>query len=44
MIANFMQYGLSGRYGDVIACDFSLSPWRTELRQEFNMHHKNTFD
>ena len=33
MFANFKQYGLSSRYGDVIACDFSLSPWRTELRQ-----------
>jgi hypothetical protein len=33
MVANFTQYGLSGHYGDVIACDFSQSPWRTELRQ-----------
>jgi len=31
MSANFEQYGLTDRYGDVIACDFSRSPWREDL-------------
>ncbi|XP_023327823.1 tRNA (guanine(10)-N2)-methyltransferase homolog [Eurytemora carolleeae] len=32
MIANFEQYGLTSSYGDVIACDFSKSPWRQDLK------------
>jgi len=34
MVANFRQYGLTGHYGDVIACDFSKSPWRPALQFE----------
>lgn len=32
MIANFQQYGLTSQYGDVIACDFSKSFWRSGVQ------------